>query len=236
MDDDTENGAEAAPSDFELETATLPARQTAHRRVKPLTAAAGLALMAAVVVIANLSGAGAASQAVTGDGPPTATAFEGSQTLPPLLTLDPATVDTPPRCALTPALDTIGYYLVPAFGGAPLWLSGFDNSAQRVVHFYKVPPRPLTPRGWIWRVLLVTNLRYVGPVTVTGDGPSGPLLFTQDARTVMTSLTLDTRSPASVLNGWGDWATYIYLPKPGCYDVQAMWPGGGWRVTFSAGR
>lgn len=235
MDDDTGNGARAEPSDFELEMETLPAWRTERRHVRPLTAAAGLALLAAVVVIANLSGAGAASQEMAADGSPTAAA-----TLVPgpliLQMPNPATVANPPACALAPTLDAIGFYLVPAFGEAPLWLSGFDDSDPRVVHFYKVPPRLLTPQGWVWRVLLVTNLRYAGPVTVTGNGPGGSLLFTQDGQTAMTSLTLDTRTPASVLNGWGDWETYIYLPGPGCYDVRASWPGGGWRLTFSAGR
>jgi hypothetical protein len=243
MDDDSEHDAEVGRPDFELEALTplaplAPARwrpARSRRRVRPLTAGAGLALLVAVMVVAvSLHGADATPQdAATTRPAPTPT--DGALAVLPVVTPNGVSIGEPPSCSLGPAPDTVTYFAQHAFGGAPLWVSGFDDAAQRVVHLEGPLPRLLTPRGWAWRVLLVTDLRYLGPVTVTGDGPGGPLLFAQGTQAVA-SLALDTRAPAWTFNGWGDWVAYIFLPGPGCYGVRATWPGGGWRVAFAAGR
>ncbi|HEY6541132.1 MAG TPA: hypothetical protein VIZ18_09350, partial [Ktedonobacteraceae bacterium] len=52
-----------------------------------------------------------------------------------------------------------------------------------------------------------------------------------------TSLALDTRDP-TVVNRPGNWVEFpggLDIPKAGCYYLQANWPGGSWRITFSAG-
>jgi len=237
MDDTPKHEAEADRLDFELEP-LAPAQWATtrpRRRVRPLTAGTGLALVAAVVIVViSLRGVGGTSQGAAG-GWPLPTATDGALAALQVVTPNTVSVGPPPTCAPEPAPDVITYFAEQAFGGAPLWVSGFDDPGQRVVHLAGALPRLLTPRGWVWRVLLVTDLRYPGPLTVTGDGPAGPLLFVQGAQAV-TALALDTRAPGWEFNGWGDWVAYIFLPGPGCYGVRASWPGGGWRVTFAAGR
>jgi hypothetical protein len=35
--------------------------------------------------------------------------------------------------------------------------------------------------------------------------------------------------------GWYVWGSVFQFPAPGCYQVQAKWPGGQWSANFSAG-
>jgi len=96
------------------------------------------------------------------------------------------------------------------------------------------------------KMLWVTKPGYTGRVTVrgwklhsaarlwfaiTGDLPPYPLYATPTA-----VQTLDARHPA-IRSRPGSWAYFpstFIVPESGCYVLEARWPGGTWRVTFSA--
>lgn len=234
--------------DFELEMPDpLPRRRNSRPhsrpprgrwRVGPLTAlAAGALLLALVLVLSVLSMANAGQPpAPTVQAPPV---VYQTPTIPAgWATPNPTTIAPPPRCPPTVGAQIVEYLLAPALGVAPLWLSGFDQgSARPVVHFVSQLPRQYTLRGWAWQAIFATDLGYAGPTTISGgsvDG-HGDVAFGQ-GESVVSTLMLDTRAPQSRMVTWGEWQMVIYLPGPGCYYVQARWPGGGWRVTFAAGR
>lgn len=247
---DRGGGAPMEGDDFELEAPDLPQRPPqrrrrpdaarGQRRVGPLTAAASGALLLALVMVLTVLRAATAE-------PPTTPTLQ----VPPIVyhaptvpaawaTPDPASIAPPPSCPPTSGTQTIKYLLAPALGVAPLWLAGFDQATtQPVVHFESRLPREYTLRGWAWEAIFATDLGYAGPATVSGGSlgrqGQGEVVFGQGS-SVVSALVLDTRAPASRLVSWGEWVMAIYVPGPGCYYVQARWPGGGWRVTFAAGR
>ncbi len=230
--------------DFELEAPDpdsdplrRPVVARGRRRVRPLTALAIGALLLAVVMVLSVLSAG------NGGRPTTATAqlppdFQAPTIPASWATPDPASIAPPPSCPPTVGTQTIDYLLSPALGVAPLWVAGFDQAtAQPVVHFESLLPRAYTLRGWAWQAIFATDLGYAGPATVSGGSLSGhgDVAFGQGS-SIVSTLTLDTRAPASRMVSWGEWVMAVYIPGPGCYFVQARWPGGGWRVTFAAGR
>ena len=153
-------------------------------------------------------------------------------------TPDPTTIAPPPSCPPTVGAQAVEYLLSPALGVSPLWVAGFDQGTTRpVVHFESLLPRTYTLRGWAWQAIFATDLGYDGPTMVSGGSLSGQggVAFGQGS-SIVSALVLDTRAPASRMVSWGEWLMDIYVPGPGCYYVQARWPGGGWRVTFAAGR
>ena len=207
-------------------------------RVGPLTALAiGALLLAVVMVLSVLSMANGGSPAMpTTHVPPLD--FQAPTIPAGWATPDPAAIAPPPSCPPTVGTQTIDYLLSPALGEAPLWVTGFDEVAvQPVVHFVSNLPRAYTLRGWAWQAIFTTDLGYAGPATVSGGSLSGhgEVAFGQGT-SVASTLVLDTRAPASRMVSWGEWVMAVYVPGPGCYYVQARWPGGGWRVTFAAGR
>jgi hypothetical protein len=234
--------------DFELETPDPLQRRpgwfsrrwgSRGRRMGPLTVMAAIALLVALAVVAKALGVATTPHAAT---PPTPA--------PPLVNYDTPTVlggwatpnlggvAPPPTCPTTQGPPATKYLLAPALGVAPLWVAGFDQATARpVVHFQSRLPRVYTPRGWAWQAVFATDRSASVVATISGgslDGHGG-LLFARGS-SVASALMLDLRSPASQLASWGEWVTAIYVPGPGCYYLQARWPGGGWRVTFAAGR
>lgn len=68
-----------------------------------------------------------------------------------------------------------------------------------------------------------------------------PLRFQfTDADPIVTSLLLDPNHPTHLGAGAGpdyqEWGSYIFIPKAGCYQLEATWPGGRWSFPFAAGR
>lgn len=233
--------------DFEFETPDhdsdsypphRPVALRGLRRAGPLTALAiGALVLAVVMVLSVLS---------TANGGPSATPtaqlpsldFQAPTIPAGWATPNLATIAPPPSCPPTVGAQTIDYLLSPALGVAPLWVTGFDQAtAQPVVHFVSNLPRAYTLRGWAWQAIFTTDLGYAGPTTVSGGSLSGhgDVAFGQGT-SIVSTLRLDTRAPASRMVSWGEWVMAVYVPGPGCYYVQARWPGGGWRVTFAAGR
>jgi len=108
---------------------------------------------------------------------------------------------------------------------------------------------PYTPYGWPAPIGLVLLSEYGGgPVTLSRWDPRTgyPLWFGfitagewGTPQHVVPAFVLDPAHPPVPAGGWtaGEtfWYGYAFLPGAGCYVLAASWPGGGWRVTVSAG-
>ncbi len=154
---------------------------------------------------------------------------------------DPAALAALPRqCADgAGASASLVYYGSPALGAYPVWVTGFDgDAALPAVHFGPQFYRAYTPAGWAWRILLVVPPGYEQAITVRAgrqsDGAS-LTLETDPPAGAAAALALDPRQPHWRIEGWSEWPAWVFLPAAGCYYLEAHWPGGAWRLSFTAG-
>jgi hypothetical protein len=143
----------------------------------------------------------------------------------------------PPSDCNGPTPREIASFVGPAVGESPLWAVG------------PVGPHATLGLGrrkkWGWgqKVLLLIEPGHEGTVTVRGtsvdDGT--PIWFKSSGRYVLgptTKLVLDPQNPAiPIQHGqWKEWPSTFYIPRAGCYFLEARWSGGSWRLTFAAGK
>jgi len=157
----------------------------------------------------------------------------------PFLTRSDSLLEPIPAKCPTPntsvPVTQIVYYADPAFGLSPVWVVGLsDEQNQRVVNFGTYPPLPYTSHGWRWRILLVASPRYDGTVMLSGSGTDSAL-FMDVGSGPIAKLVLNAGRPTMRGVGWAEWPVYVYLPEPGCYKLDANWPGGSWTINFAAG-
>lgn len=170
------------------------------------------------------------------------TVAQPSATFPPT----PASTVTPPPLGVVPQNCSPGAVphnvfsaLGPAVGQAPIWAVGFDgpHAVLRIPTSYDT----YTQYGWTWKLvwtvgphfsqkvtLHAVNLRTGEPLWFQFDGPqtSSPVLDPQQS---------NHPAPAAG-EGYAEWGSYLFIPVAGCYQIEATWPGGQWRILFAAGR
>lgn len=156
----------------------------------------------------------------------------------------PASLGLAPNCPSSSAPKNIAPdYFAPAVGATPAWTVGFVGPRATLLFgenhtMYSWVQYDL--HGWEHKFLWVLGPSFTGKVTFQGanlaDGT--PLWLTADnVPNMTTSLVLDPGDP-TVVNRPGNWVEFpggLDIPRAGCYYLQANWPGGSWRITFSAG-
>lgn len=145
---------------------------------------------------------------------------------PPTPTASAASCQGPARREIAP-------YFAAAVGGSPAWVIGDVGDTPSYV---TGPPGALVaPQK---KVLWAIEPGHDAPVTLRGQNlaDGSPLWFEPGSDAPTTTLILDPRKPGiPVQHGqWREWPSYLYVPTPGCYALEASWPGGGWRITFAA--
>jgi len=141
--------------------------------------------------------------------------------------------DCPPGPTPQPSLPGIG----PAIGSSKVWAIGFSGShADIPIPSYDT----YTQHGWTWKIIWEVGPDYTQLVTIRGgELRSGTPLWFQFAGNPTTSPVLDPRHPdhpgSSVGTDWAEWGSYVFIPRAGCYYLQASWLGGSWRINFAAG-
>jgi hypothetical protein len=144
---------------------------------------------------------------------------------------------------------------VPGVGGKDVWLvapfylgaSGGSNLGHgATVELGTHSPSEYTLAGWPVQVMVFVQVDQTQPITLTGHDlrTTYSLWFSADANNpgaIDEAAPLATIDPSSVASStsdgiWKIWFGVLYLPGAGCYQLQASWPGGGWTVTFAAGR
>ena len=140
----------------------------------------------------------------------------------------------PDDCQPGPDPVPVSDHVGNGIGGDPAWAIGFG--ADGFLGFN--PDDPYGGHGWLRKVLWLVRRTTRDPITVSGHriDDDGALWFAYpgpDAQ--VTSLVLDPSTPDGEHGDWFEYRGYFVLPTAGCYRLEAVWPSGGWEVTFSAG-
>jgi hypothetical protein len=156
----------------------------------------------------------------------------------------PAPLGLAPNCPSSATPRNIApAYFGAAVGSAPAWAVDFAGSRATLLfgeNHTMYSWVQYDQHGWGHKFLWVLGPSYSGKVTFHGANLSDGSPLWLDADNVpdeTTSLVLDTRDP-TVVNRPGNWVEFpggLDIAKAGCYYLQADWPGGSWRITFSAG-
>lgn len=151
----------------------------------------------------------------------------------------------PKDCPSSPAPQILGPDFGPAAGADLVWVGAgnFRNQAPLALIWSPTEAQFTHDQyGWSHKFLYVVATSYQGKVTIHGTNLSdgSPIyLGAQDAATTdsSTSLVLDTRSSAITNRNdkWTEFPGGLFVPKAGCYSLEATWSGGSWRITFAAG-
>ena len=154
----------------------------------------------------------------------------GHATAPPLGAV-------PSTCPSNPPPTDLPHDVGAAIGMSPVWTVGFTPGLS--LHLGN--PRLLYhgPHGWYRKVAWAAAPGYRLPIRVHGGTLDGrmPLWFQVGEQLPTTSPVLDPLHPVVTGNTWGElFTSYIFIPKAGCYFVEASWPGGTWRLAFAAGQ
>jgi hypothetical protein len=168
----------------------------------------------------------------------------------------PALAHAPASCgASLPLLTSTGPpFSRSAIGTASVLLGGFvgpyatmllGRAASNEAYGWTAP---YSRYGWPAPIGLIVSSNITGPVTLAGwdDRTGYPLWFgfivagTWGAPQVIAPIyTLNPSNPVVPVGGStvGEefWYGYAFLPGAGCYTLEAMWPGGSWQITVSAG-
>jgi len=132
------------------------------------------------------------------------------------------------------------------FGAAPVWGLGLIGP-HGVLHlglYNDGPEIYQQPYGWGRKIFWVLQPRFTGTARVTGGSVTGatPLWFDATENNVPVTpqrvLILRAKNQKAFTGNPHAWPSFpggLYVPKAGCYYIEAHWPGGHWRLTFAAG-
>ena len=129
-------------------------------------------------------------------------------------------------------------------GAAPVWTGVYATYDAHANAFRLGTNTRRTAAGWAVKFLWVIAPDHVEPVTVSGSelrGSGISIRFRQgntSGRVPPRSTTFDTRSPGSVTSEGThkEFPSELYFPRAGCYELEARWRGGRWRMVFGIGR
>lgn len=159
----------------------------------------------------------------------------------------------PPSCPASPppairVTDrTFAQFRGPAVGVGPVWvgIGGYGNLLLAIVWDQRYAAQDHTSRGWSTKLAWLVSRAYHGEVTFSGHSLEDSLPLYPEARyfvaakSTPTLLVLDPNA-ADVTQAYPDpnWSLFvggITVPHAGCYQLDAQWRGGAWRITFAAG-
>lgn len=134
----------------------------------------------------------------------------------------------PPSSCPGPKPRTIDPHFGPAIGEAPVYAVGAVDPGG-VMHFDHAAQ---TRYGREVKVLWVVQLGFKEPIYLkaTTAGSSALLYFVLGAEATTSPVLLP--EPTTF---WWTATSYLAVPAPGCYFLEARWSGGSWRVEFPAG-
>ncbi len=160
-------------------------------------------------------------------------------TLVPLPTVENPVGPVPTNCPHGPEPMVLSSHFGPGIGGYPAWAIGFGGPhATMPIYAGNLEP---SRYGWPQKVLWVVKRSYPGLVRLRGANlADGVQLWFEigGRREVTVAPVLKAPEPAIPYQteGWAEFPSYLYIPRAGCYTLEAEWEGGFWRVNFAAGR
>jgi hypothetical protein len=142
----------------------------------------------------------------------------------------------PTTCVKVSATSSVAP-LSGAVGQSPFFIGGFQRPQATI--FLGDASASHVPYGWPGHLTWAAQAGLTEKITVTGVNISGgePLWFKASGGTAR-SVVLDPLTASSKSVGGETWATgtfTVFVPRGGCYALQATWPGGGLHITFAAG-
>lgn len=127
-------------------------------------------------------------------------------------------------------------------GSSPVWAgmyATFDRAGQR----YRIEPgAPRTTYGWRVKVLWVLGPNLDAPARIEGrnlaNGANLEFEIAPDERAPHPYAVLDPATPGvpPTSHGYKEFPSYLYVPQAGCYELEAHWAGGRWRLVLGLGR
>jgi hypothetical protein len=197
-----------------------------------------LAIITLAVALAAVIGGCDAGDDSKSSSPPAATIASAPTPPRPARRLAVAPTDCTGR---TPRMVGFGDY-GNLIGTSPVW-AGVYAAFNRGQHAYHVEAgAPRTAHGWRVKVLWVVAPKIESPVRVVGGelGGGQSLWFEvaeRDNQPVFAAV-LNPAMPSVPPSGDGykEFPSYVYIPRAGCYLLEARWPGGHWCLVFGLGR
>jgi hypothetical protein len=155
--------------------------------------------------------------------------------------LPPPLGAVPSNCTPGPTLRPIFAGLGPGIGQAPLWAFGFGGPRPVLLIPHSVDEY-IAPYGWIWKIIWEVGPHFSAKITLRGENVRTgiPIGFQFLDGPIVASAVLDPQHPDHPVpvagEGYAEWGSSIFIPVAGCYQIEAIWPGGQWSFPFAAGR
>lgn len=159
----------------------------------------------------------------------------------------PASCPSSPPPATIVTNRTFSQFKGPAVGFGPVWvgIGGYHHLPLAVVWDQLEAAQLHTPQGWSAKLAWLVSRAYHGEVTFAGhsleDGlPLYPVArYGLQGKSTATVLVVDPND-SGVTQAYPDpsWSLFvggITIPHAGCYQLDAHWKGGAWRIIFAAG-
>lgn len=150
-------------------------------------------------------------------------------------------LDSVPACLEVSPLQSSAAPLSKGLGESPLWVTGFTGPSATLNHLTRAKQSFL---GWYQEIKLILDATYDGNILIQGGAQDGGALlwFGASADQEWTNtVTVNPRQPVipGQLSKDGQHVTLtvsVYVPRAGCYFLQADWAGGSWMGYFAAGK
>lgn len=147
------------------------------------------------------------------------------------------------------SLNTISPAFGPMAGAGSAWAGGIISYKQVPLALTWAPGDVLNEHnqyGWGHKLLWVVATTLHGSVTIHGTNlntgaPVYPNAEYAKNSSTPTTLVLDPGDQSVISQDanrdeqWTQFPGDLTIPGAGCYALEAVWPGGSWRMTFAAG-
>ena len=146
----------------------------------------------------------------------------------------------PKDCPESPQPKLVSPFSNPVVGQAPLWAGGFEPGTPAPLLTHRGPREAMGIPFKVW--VMAPGSKTVVQVTITETRTATAAWISQAADSSGSTATFDpTRtnvvsSPtASDAGGVIGFPSSVSIARPGCYEIEASWPGGQWKQIFAAG-
>jgi hypothetical protein len=123
-------------------------------------------------------------------------------------------------------------------GDEPLWVGFYAKYSQDRQAFAAADP-PHRRYGFRIKILWIMSPRQKEPVTTTGMNikRGTPLHFdVEELAQHDTAATLEPELGGLGEGAWREFPSYLYFDGAGCFELEAEWDDGSWRLVFGLGR
>lgn len=149
----------------------------------------------------------------------------------------------PSNCQNNPPPESLPHALGDGIGMSPVWAVGFTPGLTLHLDFGDKGGMMHGPHGWYRKLAWLIGPDYRQRIVLRGSALAGgaPLWFQIGGNQPPTTTPLlNPQQPEAEFPGeppgWAFFPSYMFIPRAGCYVVEASWPGGMWRLAFAAGR